>query len=416
MVSVLAFQARHTGSSPVTRSTPEKSKEDAAQVIIRAQKPMPSDPISTKEIFKHHWTFYVSRKFNWFVEYTQILANSPATLKKFLGFDCHVKNYLILNGDEYYSARDMASFDSIFEKKFQADSNFFKKFSQKLFKITGYLEKYTAALKKTNFDGLSNYQLAQRLAEFQNYYLSSFVAAWSRPDNFLESRVKEELTKKLGTKKDGIEKIFSMVASYPALGELCYSEEPLNLLAIAREIKSLKAKPDDLPSKIDEKLNRHIERYSWLKGPILIEEVSFGRKEYLARIKEMLRKDIDQEILLIKNARKQAERNFKKALTLYGITGSLLKLVTAVRTFIFLRTYTTETSDHLFFTGRKTILGECAKRLNLSQKEVVMFDYRKIIELLKAKGRVPHQVIQQRLKEGLKNIAVFFSHQSSAGL
>ena len=34
-----------------------------------------------KQILDNEWVFYVSRKFNFFVEYTQVLANTPSAQK-----------------------------------------------------------------------------------------------------------------------------------------------------------------------------------------------------------------------------------------------------------------------------------------------------------------------------------------------
>ena len=50
--------------------------------------------------------YYVSRKFNWFLENTQIFASGEEAQDELLGFNIAIKNYLILNGDEYSLDKD----------------------------------------------------------------------------------------------------------------------------------------------------------------------------------------------------------------------------------------------------------------------------------------------------------------------
>lgn len=47
------------------------------------------------------WEYYVTRKFNWFLENTQIYGSGAKAQNSLLGFNVATKNYLILNGDEY---------------------------------------------------------------------------------------------------------------------------------------------------------------------------------------------------------------------------------------------------------------------------------------------------------------------------
>jgi len=86
-----------------------------------------------EKIKQHDWNLYVCRKFNWFVESTQILANSGPVFEKTLGFDVSLANYLILNGDEYCSEKESEKFDAVFAKQFECDEKFFEKLSSKLF-------------------------------------------------------------------------------------------------------------------------------------------------------------------------------------------------------------------------------------------------------------------------------------------
>lgn len=342
------------------------------------------------------WRFYVTRKFNWFVQNTQILTNRSSTLKKHIGFDCSQDNYLILNGDEYYTDEEAEKFNSVFERNTREDSRFFSKFAKKAFKIVEKINKYIEKLQQENYSKSSHKQLARAVSEFQKIYTHSFVPAFSRPDDYLEEKVKQLLKSALKASIKKSDEIFSKIATYPNLGKLSYTDEPLELLKIAKSIKDGGYNLNKLPSKISKKLDKHIDNYSWIKGSIFVEDVFFSKEEYIERIENMLSKDVDKEIQRIETVRKNDQKNYKKLFMQYKFNDELKRITEAVRNFIFLRTHTTEASDKLFYVARRTLLKEAAKRLGLSSEEVVTLSSDEIVGLLQGELKNAEKAISNR--------------------
>lgn len=359
---------------------------------------MPDNQKIINKIKAKNWEFYVSRKFNWFVENTQILVNSSEVFEKYLGFDCSLKNYLILNGDEYFCLDDLDGFNGVFKEKFSKDENFFENFSNKIFRIVSEIDDYKRKLVESDFSTYSNSELADEIRKFQDIYTLSFVPGWSRPDDFMQSEISDLLKSELGLSESETENLFAKIATCPPLGELDYSDEPLRLLEIAKEIKGQNIDIDNLPREIVEKIDAHLSKYSWMKGPILIEEIQFEKDEYLQRIELMLTKSIDEEIEKIIKARAQRVADYEEMIGKYSLSPTLRKLIDAIRKFIFLRTYTTEASDSLFFLARKRLLHECGKRLNLTSDEIVLIQSDEIADLLVGDKLDVREVISKRQK------------------
>ncbi len=77
-----------------------------------------------------NWKFYVSRKFNWFVENTEIYSTIEKYQKELLGFELTTQNYLCLNGDEYSLDSDFEMLCYKLDNYFENDINFFDKFAK----------------------------------------------------------------------------------------------------------------------------------------------------------------------------------------------------------------------------------------------------------------------------------------------
>lgn len=370
-------------SRPITTLTTEPSVTTGPAALIRKKK---------------NWHYYVSRKFNWFVEHTQILSSQKPAQERYLGFSFPTMNYLVLNGDEYYLEDDSGDYSAFLRKKFDQDQAFFDKFAKKEFLIAREIGNYRQSLNKLNLKHVSNKKLSKLIRKFAEYYLESFIPAWVRPDNFLETELKQRLSTELGISDKKAEDIFNRIATYPELGELAYSDEPLSLLRIAKQMKDANLDSAHLPKAVNKRLDQHIKKYSWLKGPVAFEELKFARDEYIERLRFLVSEDADKKIQTIISARKQNEQAYKEAISRHRIRGSLLKLCEAVRKFIFLRTYTTEVSDHLFFTARQTLFKEAAKRLGIAQADIIMLTPNEIIDGLQGKPTgLPEIVADRRL-------------------
>src|SRR3989344_1169184 len=142
----------------------------------------PSNRTNIKDkIFKKDWTFYVTRKFNWFVENTQILANAKGSQEKYVGFDLSQTNYLILNGDEYYTEAENEKFNTELDSQLSRDREFFTKFANTIFNLVQDVKAYTMRLETLAVNKLTGPELANEINRFQEEFTKSFIPAFTRP-------------------------------------------------------------------------------------------------------------------------------------------------------------------------------------------------------------------------------------------
>lgn len=335
------------------------------------------------------WKFYVSRRFNWFVENTEIYASLGKYQNELLGFEIATQNYLCLNGDEYSLDSDFELLCEKFDKYLQNDINFFEKFAKVEFDLVEEIKDYLKYLKNKNLETLSFKELYEEMDKFNNLYIKSFIPGMTRPEGYLIDRLEKELIDTNFSEKD-IEIIFSKISTCPNYFPLSYSEEPLDLLKLAFEIRNGK--------NIEELIGKHIQKYSWIKGPVEFEDTAFTKEDYLLRLDNLINDDIEEKIENINNIRKNNDIEYEKILEQYKFTQKAKKLIKAIRDFIFLRTYTTEYSDHLFYVGRHTIFKEISNRTRIADEDLIMVDDKEILDILKNQG-----IMSKEIKNVLEN-------------
>lgn len=345
-----------------------------------------------------NWQFYVSRKFNWFVENTEIYASLKEYQNEVLGFDIATQNYLCLNGDEYSLSTDFNILYNKLEYYFKNDSNFFEKFAKIEFNIVEEIKNYIQCIESKDLKVLSIKELAEEFKKFNALYIKSFIPGMTRPEDYLVSALEKELTEVKFEKKD-IEDIFSKISSCPNYFPISYSEEPLDLLKIALKIKN--------GEKVENIIDKHILKYSWIKGPVEFEDTAFTKEDYLTRLDNLVNTNIEEKIENIKNVRKSNDIEYEKVLKQYRFTNKANKLVRAIRNFIFLRTYTTEYSDHLFYIGRHTIFNEISNRTNVKNEDLIMLNDKEILNILNNEGRMSEE-IKNILKDRKKGFAMIW--------
>jgi len=377
-------------SRPITTLAENYKKEDSGV----------ADKLVNKIKALGGWEYYVTRKFNWAVEQTQIEASQKPLQTKYLRASFPTTKYLVLNGDEYYNSKEAEEFANFFKNKFASDPNFFEKLSAKEFEIVSRINGYRNGLERLNARTLSDKALIACLNRFTEQYSASFVPAWMRPDSFLEGEVKALLEKE-GLDGKKLTEAFEKIATYPSIRgvRLDYNDEPLSLLKIAQEAQAQGiTNVDSLPSGMENELKKHAQNFSWLKGPVAYAFMEFNLKEYKNRLLSLIKENVALKISKICDVRSTNEIEYKRTIKKHKIRGRLLKLCEATRNFIFLRTYTTEASDHLFFVGRKVLLNEAARRLDLSESDVVMLSGSEIVDCLKGKKEVFTDLIEKRKK------------------
>lgn len=344
------------------------------------------------------WKFYVSRKFNWFVENTEIYSSLEKYQKKLLGFEIATQNYLCLNGDEYSLDSDFEKWCLKLDNYFERDINFFEKIAETEIKLVDKVKDYIEYLKNKDLTKLSFKELAIEMEKFNDIYIDSFIPGMTRPEDYLVNKLEKELIDKKFTKKD-IEIIFSKISTCPNYFPLSYSEEPLDFLKLALKVKN--------GENVEYLIENHIEKYSWIKGPVEFEDLAFSKDDYLLRLDNLIEDDIEGKIENINRVRKNNDFEYEEVLKQYKFSQKAKKLIKAIRDFIFLRTYTTEYSDHLFFTGRHTVFREISNRTGILDGDLIMLDDKEILDILNKQGIMSNE-IKSVLMERKKGFAMIW--------
>lgn len=345
-----------------------------------------------------NWKFYVSRRFNWFVENTEIYASLGKYQNELLGFEIATQNYLCLNGDEYALNSDFELLCNKLDNYFENDINFFEKFAKIEFDLVEDIKKYLIYLQNKKFSTLTFIELAKEFKSFNEMYINSFIPGMTRPEDYLIDKLQKELIK-LKFEKQDIDKIFLKISTCPNYFPLSYSEEPLDLLKLALKVKN--------GNNVENLIDKHIQKYSWIKGPVEFEDTSFTKEDYLLRLDNLIDDNIEEKIENINNVRKSNDIEYEKILEQYKFTEKVKKLIKAIRDFIFLRTYTTEYSDHLFFEARHTIFKEIHNRTSIPEQDLIMLDDNEIIDILNNNG-VMKEKIRKILEDRKKGFAMIW--------
>lgn len=328
-----------------------------------------------------------------------------------MGFEVATQNYLCLNGDEYALDTDFEILCDKLDYYFERDINFFEKFANTEFKLVDEIKEYLEYLKHKNFGNINFEELYKEMKQFNDIYIQSFIPGMTRPEEYLIYKLEKEL-KEHNFSNEDIKVIFSKISTCPNYYPLSYSEEPLDLLKIALEIKS--------GNDIEELINNHIEKYSWIKGPVEFEDTAFTKGDYIERLDNLANTNIEDKIKNINNVRESNDIEYKEILEKYEFTSKAQKLIKAIRDFIFLRTYTTEYSDHLFYVGRHTILKEISNRISLNNQDLIMLNDKEILSILKNQGDISNEtkIILEKRKKGFAmvwlngNIQTIFGDKS----
>ncbi len=320
------------------------------------------------------WEYYVTRKFNWFSENTEIHATKKEVQQELLGFDMALENYLLLNGDEYSFGNDFETIYTKLNSNFEKDINFFDNFARKEFELVENIKTYIDKLNKTNFYAMSLEELYDEMKAFDKIYIYSFVTGFTRPDDFLEFEFKKQLQES-GFNKNEIDNIFSKVSTCPDLVPISYIEEPLELLKIALDMKNGKD--------IESALESHVKKYAWMKAPLIFEDTYFNKSDYVSRLENLKDENIESKIKNILEIRRKNDSEYEQVLKEYNFSDKVLKLANAIRNFIILRTYTTEYSDNLFFVAKHTLFMAIAQKIEINIDDLIMLGDEEILTLLK---------------------------------
>ncbi len=318
------------------------------------------------------WNFHVTRLVLYFVKYSNIvLGRTRKNIKNVLNLDLKPDNMLMLNGREYHETTTKDDINNFFEKCFSKDNQFFEKYADSEIKLSEEIEEYIKDLSSRK----DNLNVIEEFERFRNKFIKTGAPFSLIPDDFLEIKTKKILEKVVNDKED-INTIFNILSTCPNPEKISYNEEPLDLLKITKQIK-------ENPKLKEELIKKHMDTYSWMKGPILIEEQAFTYKDYEDRINYLITTDIDKKIADILKARAEREEEITKLISKYPFTDDDKSMIHSMRRFVFLRTFMATIQDRLFFLGRHTLFAQISKEYNIPKKELLMLTANEISELLK---------------------------------
>ena len=318
------------------------------------------------------WNFHVTRLVLYFVKYSNVvLGRESKNRREVLGFDLKPDNMLMLNGKTYHETNNQEEINDFFERQFNEDNQFFEKYADNEIKLSEQIEEYMKELSSRK----DNLNLVEEYERFRKYFVKTGAPCSLIPDDYLEKKVKA-IIKRVTNGDEDVDTIFNILSTCPNPEGIFLNEEPLDLLKIAKQIKENSNLKEDL-------IKKHVERYSWMKGPILIDEQAFTYEEYEDRINYLITTDIDKKIEDIEKARNKREEEVQSLIKKYPFTDDEKTMISSMRRFVFLRTFMATIQDRLFFLGRHTLFPQISKEYNIPKKELLMLIPDEISNLLK---------------------------------
>lgn len=320
------------------------------------------------------WGYDLTMEFCWFVTTCSVVSTKRELQMKELNFALPFINCVYVNGDQYVAYKNQKSDIKTIEKYFAGDIGFFNKMQNRKLAICTNSKAKIKYLQSLKSNELSNEELAKEFKSFTDAYILSLALCWTRPYDFLDEALMQVIENELQLTGDEAAEVLGKIVTNPnSYYPLCYCEEPLALLKIAKESKN---KWHDL-------LSDHIDKYSWMKAPLLAEEVEFTKAEYLKRLEFLATEDIDDKIKMILETREANDQEYAEIIKKFKFSPRGLAIAKAMRDNIFMHTNTAEHSDELLFKGRKTLLKEISKRTNIDLRDLMMLDGNEIYEVTK---------------------------------
>lgn len=344
---------------------------------------------------KNNFIYLVRTPFNYFFEKIRIELKTK---------ERGLKNFLIVDWEEYCLKEDLENYYARIKREFRQNQNYFYEFKDRVIQLMDDAIPYIQELKSKDFLSLTKEQLLTYLDKFYEMYYLSLVLCGCDFDKLLEEHFISELKKLRNFTQEEIEEISENINTCPDYRPIAYSEEPLELLEIALNIKRREETIKSLSEKTSKEIDKHIQKYAWIKTPLSYITVDFTRKDYLDRIEFLLKEDIEKRKKDILEARQTNKRNYLKTIERYQIKGTSYLLAEAIRIYIFTRSYIAEKSDYLFYVGKNTVLKEISKRCGLTIDEIVMLDKDEMVESIKDETKI--EEMKKRIKLRNDNFSI----------
>lgn len=299
------------------------------------------------------WNFYVYRDFCVLAHSVQMRASESDIQERIFGFSIPVYEGLLVNGREFYSDENDAQ---TIEKWAACDrDNFFENYISQIKKLVARIKRRATALKNKSFKNYDNAKLFVVYRREMNAYIDSYVPLMMRPDDYMLWKYNLSFGEFSSDTADVIA---------PVWGKSAYSEEKI----------------DFLRAKISGNLNAYLEKYEWINNPLGKKAEYLSERDVEKRLERLTVRKAQTTLDGLLYDRAQRKLRFKNYLN--GIDNQLLKrLLRLISEFIYLRTYTAENSDRLFYYVRERLIFEIADRLNIKREEILGMTYREIAAL-----------------------------------
>ncbi|MCH5161305.1 MAG: hypothetical protein J1G04_04660 [Clostridiales bacterium] len=333
------------------------------------------------DIPKRNWQFYVYRDFCTLVHSVQRRASESDLQERIFGFSVPIYEGLLVNGREFYSEENDAATNKIWASL--DNGIFFEKFTSDIEALVRRTKRRVNHLKKMSFRDYDNARLLSAYRKEIECYIDSYAPLMMRPDDYLVSE---------------IEKIAPFSAETadiltPVWKKTFYSEEKI----------------DFLKARISGSADAYVEKYEWIGNPLGRTVTRLRKEDVEKRFDRITSAQADSRLKQLTASKARKRKRFDNYLDEHKDAG-LNRLLRLISRFIYLRTYTAENSDRLFYYIRKKILSEIAARFNIPIEEILCMNYDEVAELKDCR-RVDRTTIAKR-KSG--ELITFFGGESRA--
>ena len=304
------------------------------------------------------WHKLMTRRNSIFMDSMKLYGASHLFLN--LGYDYRVKNFKIVNYDNYFS-EDYDLYVNNLKSKYKKDRNFLDNiFNSGISNIKKFEHEWEKT-GKVNLTPLSDARLKEIFDEYV-ITLNKLMAYLYTP-LFAEKILTEEVSNVIKKHSDesSVNELLPILTSPEELSAT--QKEKIDFFKMARKLGQDKVKNNKL-------INHHLLKWAWLGDHNFFGDF-WKIDDITGRIKNSKNKNFDYEIAGIKQDLKNAKISYVKAVKKWNLTRSEKNIFKLAKKYVYFRTFRL---DALFYSGFlvKNLLSEIAERSKLAYQELMM--------------------------------------------
>ena len=332
---------------------------------------------------ERNWNLYVYRDFCVLAHSVQCRATERDLQERVFGFSVPIREGLLVNGREFYSDENDEAANSIWSSLDKDD--FFDGYIKDIKTLVRRTDRHVNDLKNKCFKAYSLKRLFSSYTKEMNAYIQSYVPLMMRPDDYLLAEIQKHVWE--------------------------FSAETADILTpVWRKSYYSAQKEDFLRAKISDEKKVYLEKYEWTLSPLGKTVVHLTDEDMEKRLGRISVAQAEDMLEKIKKSKAQKKRRFCAYIENYSDNPEMSRLLRLISEFIFLRTYTAESSDRLFYYIRQKILTEISQRLQIPLEEILCMTYQEVAQLSNGQ-RISKSTIAKR-KSG--ELITFFDGENSA--